>query len=78
MIESQPTTNKCKQCSKRRKDNFMFCTCGNKLWITQSPMTTVGIPGYTAEGYNEGLGCTIKNKRHFDQVCKETGSIPIG
>lgn len=26
------TKNQCNKCEQRRKDNFMFCLCGNKLW----------------------------------------------
>ena len=36
------------------------------------------IPLMDYTGYNAGLGLTIKSKRHYDDMIKRTGKVPIG
>jgi len=70
-----------RNCCKKTKatSNRLFCqTCGHILYEDIKLPASIKIPGYNSEGYNEGLGVYIKDKKHYDQVCKETGSIPVG
>lgn len=74
MIERDPTKDKCSHCEERRKESYMFCdVCNNPLWepINISFSGDTQTSGYA--GYNEGLGVTIENKGHYDQVLKEKG-----
>lgn len=75
MWQSTPTEDNCEFCKKRREEKYMICdVCLHSLWIPpEVNFSGNNIPGYSAPGYNEGLGVEIRSKKHFDEVCKEKG-----
>lgn len=55
------------------------CDCGEKAklegYLRQSPQTKF-IKGMDY-GYNEALGVTIRDRKHYKEVIKEKGAIPL-
>jgi len=61
----------CPQCGKR--EQFALDVDTSKA---SAAFGSKGIPGYSSEGYNEGLGKVIKSKRDYDNTVKEQNALP--
>lgn len=55
---------------------WVRCECGLQARLENAPVRSMPMTNFRYEGYNEGLGVNIRDKKHYDQVCKDQGVHP--